>query len=134
MLPLKILFAFFYDLMLLIAIWFVAAIPFVIWQGENLQHSEPAMLGFQVYLLSITYIYLTFFWTQSGQTPGLRSWKLQLLTQEGHLLGRHEANIRFILAILIWPIGWLGLFFSKKQTLQDRLAKTKIVSTLKQIS
>lgn len=130
MLPLKILFAFLYDLILLIAIWFVAAIPFVIWQGENLQHSAPAMLGFQVYLLAISYIYLTYFWTQSGQTPGLRSWKLQLLTHDGHLLGRHEANIRFMIAILIWPIGWLGLLVSKQQTLQDRLAKTQIVSII----
>lgn len=127
MLSLKILFAFFYDLLLLGAVWFVAAIPFVLWQGEKLQHSSTATLGFQVYLLAITYIYLTYFWTQAGQTPGLRTWKLRLLTLDNRLLTRNEANLRFLVGILLWPIGWIGLFLpTSHQTLQDRLAKTQI--------
>ncbi|MPQ76859.1 RDD family protein [Hydrogenovibrio sp. JE_KL2] len=129
MLPFKILFAFLYDLLLLCSVWFVAAIPFVVWQGENLQNSSSSMLGFQVYLLAITYVYLTYFWTQSGQTPGLRTWKLRLITQNDTLLTRTEANLRFLTGILLWPIGWIGLFLpSSRQTLQDRIAKTQITS------
>ncbi|WP_232087836.1 RDD family protein [Hydrogenovibrio marinus] len=106
----------------------MAAIPFVVWQGENLQNSSSSMLGFQVYLLAITYVYLTYFWTQSGQTPGLRTWKLRLITQNNTLLTRTEANLRFLTGILLWPIGWIGLFLpSNHQTLQDRIAKTQIL-------
>lgn len=129
MLAFKILFAFFYDLILLCAVWFVSAIPFVVWQGEKLQYSASATLGFQVYLLAITYIYLTYFWTQAGQTPGLRTWKLKLITSDNRLMTRNEANLRFLTGILLWPIGWIGLFLPvNHQTLQDRLAKTQIVS------
>lgn len=131
MLPIKIIFAFLYDLILLCAVWFATAIPFVIWQGESLQTNSNSMLAFQVYLLAVTYVYLTYFWILNGQTPGLRVWKLQLQREDGLLMTRHNANIRFILGILLFPIGWVFLFIPHKhqyrQTLQDKLSATEIV-------
>ncbi|WP_029407081.1 RDD family protein [Thiomicrorhabdus sp. Milos-T2] len=124
----KILFANLYDLLLLIAIWFVAAVPFVIWQGQAFSDKPIITLAFQVYIVAITYVYLTYFWIQTGQTPGLRTWKLQLVTEDQHLISRHSANLRFIFTVLFFLIGWIGLFFPKQQLLQDRFAKTKIVS------
>lgn len=130
MTSIKILFAFLYDLLLLIAIWFVAAIPFVIWQSGAFDSDPLARTGFQVYLLAITYVYLTYFWTTNGQSPGLRVWHLQLVRQDDFILTRHNANIRFLLGILLFPIGWIFLFIStRKQTLQDMLSNTKIIST-----
>lgn len=117
-----------YDFILLCAVWFFAAIPFVIWQGENIQTQTTVTVSFQVYLLGITYLYLTFFWTKSGQTPGLRTWKLRLQTTQGYLLTRHQANIRFVLGVLLFSIGWIGLFFGKKQNLQDQFSQTEIIS------
>ncbi|MDG6777513.1 RDD family protein [Thiomicrorhabdus sp. zzn3] len=123
----KILFALLYDFILLCAVWFVAAIPFVMWQGGEFQDSPVANFAFQIYLLAITYLYLTYFWVNSGQTPGLRTWKLRLVREDGYLLTRHNANIRFIYAVLFCLIGWITLFTSaKRQSLQDILAKTKI--------
>lgn len=125
---LKILFANLYDLLLLLAIWFAAALPFVIWQGDALQESSGIKLAFQIYLITITYVYLTYFWTQSGQTPGLKTWKLQLITERNALPSRYHANLRFLLTMILFPIGWIGLFFGKQQLLQDQLAKTKIIA------
>jgi len=125
---LKILFANLYDLLLLLAIWFAAALPFVLWQGGSFEGKSAINLAFQIYMIAITYVYLTYFWIQSGQTPGLRTWKLQLLTENGFLPNRYTANIRFLWMTILFPIGWIGLFFGKKQLLQDRLAKTKIVA------
>lgn len=127
----KILFANLYDLLLLIAIWFTAAVPFVLWQGQEFTDNPTVVLAFQIYIVAITYVYLTYFWTQSGQTPGLRTWKLQLVTEDNRLLSRHSANLRFIFTILFFLVGWLGLFLPKQQLLQDRLAKTKIIHTQK---
>lgn len=127
MIALKIFFANLYDLLLLIAVWFGAALPFVLWQGEAMQESSAIKLAFQIYLLFITYIYLTYFWTQSGQTPGLRTWKLQIVTEQQFLPNRYYANFRFLWVALLFPIGWIGLLFGKQQLLQDRLAKTQIV-------
>jgi len=127
MLPIKIIFAFLYDLLLLLAVWFAAAIPFVIWQGESLQTNANSLLGYQVYLLAITYIYLTYFWVLNGQSPGLRVWKLKIRRIDGYLLTRHNANIRFILGVLLFSFGWLYLFIKPNQTLQDKFSGTEIV-------
>lgn len=130
--PFKIIFAFLYDLLLLCAVWFVAAIPFVIWQGPSFEKETVKLVAFQVYLLAITYVYLSYFWVLNGQTPGLRVWHLQILRQDGYIMTRHNANLRFLTGILLFPIGWLGLFIGpQKQTLQDLLAQTKIVPTQK---
>ncbi|MBN2647128.1 MAG: RDD family protein [Thiotrichales bacterium] len=124
----KILFALFYDVILLIAVWMAASVPFVIWQGGNFAGNAKITLAFQIYLIAITYLYLSYFWLQSGQTPGLRTWKLQLLDENNRLLGRYQANLRFLWLILLFLISWIGLFTPKKQLLHDQLAKTKIVS------
>ena len=123
----KILFANFYDLILLIAIWFVMAIPFVLWQGKSFEESPAVIFAFQVYIVGITYVYLTYFWTQAGQTPGLKTWKLQIVNEDNTALSRYNANLRFVFTVLFCLIGWIGLFLPKQQLLQDRFAKTKIV-------
>lgn len=125
---LKILFANLYDLLLLLAIWFAAALPFVLWQGSNMEENPLIKLAFQIYLIAITYVYLSYFWIQSGQTPGLKTWKLQLVTERQNLPNRYHANLRFFWTILLFPIGWVGLLFGRQQLLQDRLAKTKIIA------
>ncbi len=137
LLAFQIIFAFLYDLLLLLAVWFVAAIPFVVWQGDNLHTSPASMVAFQVYLLAITYLYLTFFWTARGQTPGFKSWGIRLQRQDGYLLTRHNANVRFLLVILLFAIGWIYLFIPQKNkpyllTLQDKFAGTAIVKVEKQ--
>lgn len=124
---LKIFLANLYDLLLLAAIWIASAVPFVALQGGSFDNNPTAQLAYQLFLIAITYLYLSFFWTSSGQTPGLRTWKLQLLDENESPLNRHQANIRFLSVVFLFWIGWIGLFFGKKQLLQDRLSKTKIV-------
>lgn len=127
---LKIIFAFFYDFLLLFAVLFVASLPYLAWFGPGFQQDASKLLSYQLYLLAIIYAYLTYFWTHNGQSPGLRVWHLRLVDQQGYCLTRNQANIRFILGILLFPLGWITLFLpNKKQTLQDLLAKTQIIST-----
>lgn len=130
MLAFKIIFAFLYDLLLLSAVWFASALPFVLFHGSEFTGTPLILLFFQLYLIAITYYYLTYFWTQTGQTPGLRTWKLRLVRQDDYLLTRQNANLRFLTAALFFSIGWITLFWpSKRQTLQDWLAGTKIITT-----
>jgi uncharacterized RDD family membrane protein YckC len=126
-LAIKILFAFAYDLLLLCAIWVAGAFPFVIWQGEDFQRNPYALVGFQAYLIGLTYLYLTYFWTQNGQTPGLRVWRLALVRNDHYLMPRYQANLRFLAGILLFWIGWIGLFTPMKRTLQDHLSGTRIL-------
>lgn len=133
MLKAKILFALLYDLLLLSALWFVAAIPFVMWQGEGFHTRPLSLLSFQLYLIGITYIYLTYFWLQTGQTPGLRTWHLRLQRKDDYLLTRTDATLRFIyslISVATLGLGWFWLFFNRNnQSLHDRLSDTYIVPT-----
>ncbi len=124
---LKILFANLYDLLLLIAVWLAATVPFVVWQDGSFEGKPAITLAYQIYMIAITYVYLTYFWVQSGQTPGLRTWKLQLVTESGFLVSRYHANLRFLATMVLFPIGWIGLLFGEQQLLQDRIAKTRII-------
>ena len=125
---LKILFAFLYDILLLISIWFAATIPFILWLGPGFEQNPGSLISFQFYLIAITYLYLSHFWLKTGQTPGLRTWQLQLQREDGYLLTRNDANLRFFWAMLLLPISWIGLFLTpKKQFLHDQLAHTKIL-------
>lgn len=126
---LKIIAAFFYDFILLIAVILAAATPFVIWQGAGFHEDAFKLLSFQVYLLAVIYLYITYFWTQTGQTPGLRVWHLKITRTDDYIMSRSDANKRFLFGILFFLIGWVGLLSSKKQTLQDQFAQTKITQT-----
>lgn len=128
---LKILFANLYDLLLLVAIWIAASVPFVLWQGGNFNDKPFLVLAYQIYLIAITYVYLTYFWVNNGQTPGLRTWKLQLISADGRIISRNQANLRFLFAVIFCLIGWIGLLMPRQQLLQDRLAKTQIIDLKK---
>lgn len=133
MLKAKIFFALAYDLILLFAVWFAAAFPFVLWQGENFHQNPITLLVFQLYLLLVSYAYLSFFWLQTGQTPGLRTWHLRLIRNDGYLLTRRDCTVRFLLSLLsiaTLGLGWLWIFFNKQhQSLHDQLSYTQIVVT-----
>lgn len=133
MLKAKIIFALFYDLILLLSVLFFASIPFVLWQGEHFADQPLTLLSFQLYLLGVSYIYLSYFWLQTGQTPGLRTWKLRLVRQDGYLLTRKDSVLRFMFSLLSLAtlgLGWLWLFFSPSGlSLHDQLSYTRIVAT-----
>jgi uncharacterized RDD family membrane protein YckC len=128
----KIIFALLYDLLLLLAVWFFVAIPFVLWQGDNIQNSPATLFAFQVYLLGTTYIYLSYFWLQTGQTPGLRTWRLQLIRTDGYILTRRDSYVRFLFSLIsvaTLGLGWLWVFFNNRhQTFHDMMANTQIIA------
>jgi uncharacterized RDD family membrane protein YckC len=114
------------------AIWFFVAIPFVLWKGDSIQTSSATLFAFQVYLLGTTYIYLSYFWLQTGQTPGLRTWQLQLVRTDGYILTRRDSYVRFlfsIISIATLGVGWLWLFFNNRhQSFHDMMANTQIIA------
>lgn len=130
MLQIKILFALLYDALLLISVLFVTSIPYILWQGEGFTDNPINLLVYQIYLLVISYIYLSYFWLQTGQTPGLRTWKLRLTRQDDYILTRKDSIIRFTISLLSLAtlgLGWIWVIFNpKKLTLHDQLSLTKI--------
>lgn len=118
----------FYDAMLVFAV--MAALTFIV--VMTLGDAVPSgSIFFQVLLVAATGVYFAGFWV-TGQTPGMRTWKLRLVTRAGERVSWQAALIRFGAAIpstTIFGLGFLWAIFDKdKQTLHDRVARTRLVA------
>jgi uncharacterized RDD family membrane protein YckC len=70
-------------------------------------------------------------WLRSGQTLGMRAWRLRAVTDSGQPLTLKAAALRAIFGALAWvpaALGVLWLYFDPDHlALQDRLSKTRVV-------
>ena len=99
-------------------------------------------------------VYFVWFWTHSGQTLPMKTWRLRVVAADGTPLSTARAVARYVLAWLwflpplalhpllglklpqtlliagIWFVLWAltGRFDPQRQFLHDRLAGTRIVS------
>jgi uncharacterized RDD family membrane protein YckC len=119
--------AIFYDAVLIIALFFLATallLPFN--DGEAIQ----APILFPLYLLSISFFFLAWFWTHGGQTLGMQAWNLHLVSETNSTITWYQALTRFLTAIIAWlPLG-LGIFWrlwqKEGKTWQDLNSKSTI--------
>ena len=120
-----------YDAIALAAIWFFAALFVVIsLKGEAVPSGN---LLFMLYLLLAAFAYFGFCWTRSGQTLGMKSWKITLLSDgPRQAVSWTQAGTRFFSAIASWGVFGLGFlaaaFDNENRTWHDRLSKTRLVS------
>ncbi|MBL0123153.1 MAG: RDD family protein [Betaproteobacteria bacterium] len=146
-----------YESLLILAVLFVAAFPLAGFKGWTLQ-GVPHFLS-QVYLLSVTAFYFTWFWQRGGQTLAMKTWRFRVTGRSGQPLTLTRALARFGCALLFYGpsvAGLLLLFFPKRispviamwtclpmfatilwarfdpdrQFLHDRMAGTRLVSVV----
>ena len=116
-----------YDSLLIFAVLFLAsAIAVVFNQGEAVESN----IWFSLYLLLTVFTFYAWFWNKSGQTLGMRVWKIRIVTNAGYNPGWSTCYIRLIYALLSWlclGLGYLWRLF-KPYTWHDRLSGTRIVN------
>ena len=118
-----------YDGMLLLAVWFFAA---VIDAGvrESLQLPYDVRL-FRAYLFLVGLAFCGWFWTHGGQTLGMRAWRLQVRRNDGTAVNWLTACVRYAAAWLAWPPLALGVLWcavdAERKALHDRLSGTEVV-------
>ena len=115
-----------YDALLLFAVLFAATAPALIFTGGRA--ISPNDLVFTAYLLVVSYVYFGWCWTKSGQTLGMRAWKLRVCTREGARLGWRRSLGRFAAALISIGAAGAGLlwvaFDRDRMSLHDRLSGT----------
>jgi uncharacterized RDD family membrane protein YckC len=126
------LFAIFYDCILLIAILMVVfGIATALNQGTAIESSDPANSMMVLIFFGMVYLYFTWFWVHGGQTLGMKTWKLKLLSADSSVIDWKTATIRFISALFSWALCGLGflwsLFNRKKQCWHDLTSKTVLI-------
>lgn len=71
--------------------------------------------------------FFVFFWAKSGQTLGMRAWRLRVQNQDGTRISKLTGLKRLFPTLL--GLGNLTVIFDRKNklSLQDRLTKTEVV-------
>ena len=118
-----------YDALLLFSVLFFAtalALPFN--SGEAFAKDQ---FGFSLYLLLVSYLFYTWFWTHGGQTLGLKAWKLKVCNLDGSDVNWQQATVRFLVAILSWLCLGMGFFWSliskSRYCWHDALSRTRLI-------
>ena len=124
-----------YELLLVTAVMFVAALPFLYLVG-NAETGWRHYL-FQVYILGVLFAYFSAFWLRSGQTLAMKTWRIRLVNPDGTRLTLRQAALRFVIALLgllLAGIGfWWALFDRDRQFLHDRIVGTRLIRVPRKI-
>jgi len=63
-------------------------------------------------LAAMIYLYFTWFWVNGGQTLGMKTWKIRLVTLDGSRFSWRSASIRVVISIVSWCCFGLGFLWS----------------------
>lgn len=145
------LFCMVYEAMLLFGVLFIAG-----WLFSTLLQQRHALVlrhAQQFWQFLVLGLYFCWFWTHSGQTLAMKTWRVRLVDRQGRAVGWLRAAVRYLLAWLwflpgfaaAWLLraeGWLLLLIPalnvalwaatvrldpNRQFLHDRLAGTRLV-------
>ena len=116
----------FYDSLLITAILFVAtAIALIFNDGEAIDANHY----YNLFLLLLIFTFYSWFWNRSGQTLGMRVWKIRIVSEFGGNPEWATCFLRLIFAlisIVCFGLGyWWRLF--KPYTWHDKLSQTKVI-------
>ncbi len=118
----------FYDGVLLFAVWFVATAIVLPFNSGKALTSDQYL--YPVYLFVVSFVFFGWFWTHGGQTLGMRSWKIIVLTPEKQGIDWLQAALRFIGACLSWLAVGLGFVWilcdKNKRAWHDYLSRTQL--------
>ncbi len=82
-----------------------------------------------IYGWNLTWVgfFFVYFWARSGQTLGMKAWRLRLQNQDGSLISKKTGWKRLLPTLL--GLGNLWVIFDRKNklSLQDRLTNTEVV-------
>lgn len=117
-----------YDSLLLMSVLFFAGlIALALNDGQAIGQGNPFFL---IYLVGVSFIFYGWFWTHGGQTLGMRSWKVRLITSDGTEVTWQRAFIRCAITLISWlPFGigfWWQYLAKGRLSFADRLSGTQL--------
>lgn len=141
-----------YETMLLFGVITISGALFsILFQQRHALYLRHAL---QAWLLLVVTAYFVWFWTHSGQTLAMKTWRIRLVTADGKAVDAKHAIGRYLLAwlwilpglALAWAIdakNWVLLLLPganmllwaltayldpQRQFLHDRIAGTRVIS------
>ena len=121
-----------YDLLLLIALWWLITAAFLpLNAGEALGRDSILFHIYRLALSTCTLLFFVGFWSHGGQTLGMRAWRFKVVKNNGAPLRFFDGLKRAVAALLsLVPAGlgfWWAIFDSDGLAWHDRLSRTRLV-------
>lgn len=127
-----------YDGLLLLAVLMLATLPWVLTRDNGVNDDlnfAPLGPSYQIYLLLIVYGYFALGWCKGGQTLGMKSWRIRLISISGDTVTPRQALFRLIAALFAWLPAAAGIFWqyfdTDGLTWHDRASQTRVVQLKK---
>ena len=118
----------FYDAILLAAVLFFASLPVVIPFQITMEHALYPL--YIIYIYFVAFVFLGWCWTHGGQTLGLKTWKIKLVSSNGENISWKAAFLRYLGSILCWlscGIGFIWCYTNKERLAwNDLMSKTRL--------
>jgi uncharacterized RDD family membrane protein YckC len=92
-----------YDGLLLVGLWMATlllTLPLHRWLAP-----QPGSPGLRTLLFGVGLAFFGWFWTRSGQTLGMRAWKLEVQRRNGDSLRWPVATIRYAAMMTYWTLA-----------------------------
>lgn len=126
---LRRLIAILYDSLLVVALIFVLSVPLIILNGGE---PIPARtFWYRGYVLAIGGGYFAYCWLRGGQTLGMKSWRIRLVSADGGAVSARQALVRVATSLLSWLPAGAGYLWSlvDRDSLawHDRLSGTRLI-------
>jgi uncharacterized RDD family membrane protein YckC len=119
-----------YDVLLIIAIWMMTLF------GLVLANDGEAVGGVAVQgLMLVEWIaYYAYAWRRTGQTLGMKSWRIVLVDEDGSRPEWRQLALRMLVApfsLACLGLGYAWLYGDRRQTWHDRASRTYVVNVPK---
>lgn len=121
--------AFIYDLLIIMALSFLLSAIFTMLAGEGFYQHELWRSLFQLVWVFMIAGYYGYSWQKSGQTIGMKAWRLRVNNQDNTPLTNKDVLTRLVAAtlnIFLLNLGWLGYLGKSGVSLTDKLSATRI--------
>ena len=99
-----------YDGMLLFAVLFFAALAIML--PFNITHEHSLYSVFIFYIYVVSFLFLGWSWTRSGQTLGMKTWRIHLHRNDGKLVSWKQALSRFVSVLIFWAPAAITYYLS----------------------
>jgi len=123
-----------YDSLLLAAVLMIGTALFLpLTHGEAIRAATHPLLrlAYQAAMLGLIVAFFGMFWTRSGQTLGMASWRLKVMREDGGRLTWTDTVLRLAaaaLSLLPLGLGFLWILFDRdRRAWHDRLSRTRVV-------
>lgn len=117
-----------YDALLILALWMIGTLPLVIATGSDIGSGHWL---FRIYLAALALGYLHLSWSRSGQTLGMRAWRIELRAWRRSPASLISSVLRLgvgLISIAALGLGFISAQFrSDRATWHDRASGTRLV-------